>query len=111
MGRDTAGKRGRVSVWWMKEEKMGATLSLSRRPFKRCHVCEFVWQSPADFLNDPHLRCIGYQRGSKSRDTGLMLFNHTCGTTLAIKPEAKTSASYGLKQAGSGMRKERRHLR
>jgi hypothetical protein len=71
------------------QEKMGATLTstVSRRPFKWCPRCQFVWGTPVEFLKDAGLSCIGRQEGTKAGDLGLMMFNHSCGTTLSIKAE------------------------
>lgn len=53
--------------------------------FKKCSKCGFIWYQRAAFLSDPNLRMIGYQAYFDEPLTGLFLFNHTCGTSLAIK--------------------------
>jgi hypothetical protein len=58
---------------------------LWRRPFKRCPMCRVVWDTSADFLKDAGLRHIGHQGGARPGDPGLTMFNHSCGTTLAIE--------------------------
>ena len=59
--------------------------------FKRCSLCNAVWQTKDDFLQDPNLRLNGYQFTSlkfqNSSRGGVLLFTHTleeCGTTLAV---------------------------
>ena len=68
---------------------MGAAFlsTVSRTTFKRCPICQFIWDTPADFLKDPGLNCIGRQKGTKAGDFGLIMFNHSCGTTLSIKAD------------------------
>jgi len=68
---------------------MGASLTsaMSGRPFKRYPICHFVWATPSDFRRDASLRCIGHQRGISAGDSGLMMFNHSCGTTLVTEVE------------------------
>jgi len=55
--------------------------------FKTCPMCGFVWTEKASFLNDPNLRMIGYQVDFDELMSGLFLFHHICGTSLAIKAE------------------------
>ena len=68
---------------------MGAalTLSMPRRPFKRCPICHFLWATLADFRQDARLLCIGHRCGISAGDPGLMMFNHSCGTTLVTEAE------------------------
>ena len=56
--------------------------------FKSCPMCGFVWPGKASFLNDPDLQMIGYQVNFDELMAGLFLFNHICGTSLAVKAEA-----------------------
>ena len=74
-----------------KQKKMGvtSTSTVSRRPFKSCPRCQVVWGTSTDFLKDVTLSCIGRQKGWKGGDFGLILFNHSCGTTLSIKAESQ----------------------
>lgn len=55
--------------------------------FKKCPTCAFAWKKREDFLNDKNLKIVGYQANFKSLPLGLFLFNHTCGTTLAVSAE------------------------
>ena len=52
--------------------------------FKICPLCKFEWKSRAAFLRDTSLRIVGYQANFTRLEEGLFLFNHSCGTTLAI---------------------------
>lgn len=52
--------------------------------FKECEVCGKVWPIRQGFLSDPGVRLVGYQVNFKELTGGLLLFNHTCGTTLAV---------------------------
>ena len=52
--------------------------------FKTCSKCGFVWPEKASFLSDPNLRMIGYQADFEELMAGTFLFDHICGTTLAI---------------------------
>ncbi len=56
--------------------------------FKKCSKCGFIWPEKESFLSDPDLRMIGYQAYFDELMAGLFLFNHKCGTSLAIKADA-----------------------
>jgi len=53
--------------------------------FKICPQCGFVWSGRTPFLSDPTLRLIGYQVHFEELTAGLILFNHSCGTTLSVQ--------------------------
>lgn len=53
--------------------------------FKTCSKCGFFWPHRGSFLSDPKLRLIGYQAYFDELMEGLVLFNHICGTSLAIQ--------------------------
>lgn len=53
--------------------------------FKQCTSCGFQWRSRDAFLWDPTTVIVGYQPRFKELMTGIFLFNHSCGTTLAIQ--------------------------
>jgi Holliday junction resolvase-like predicted endonuclease len=76
---------------------MGATFTstVSRTTFKRCPVCRFIWDTASDFLKDAGLSYIGRQMGTKAGDLGLIMFNHSCGTTLSIKADQVKTAEQG----------------
>jgi hypothetical protein len=55
--------------------------------FKVCPKCAAQWPTREDYLGDAGLRLIGYQANFQSLEAGILLFNHSCGTTLAIMAE------------------------
>ncbi|RMD83775.1 MAG: hypothetical protein D6820_01840 [Lentisphaerae bacterium] len=52
--------------------------------FKTCPACGKIWLLRENFLKDAELSLVGYNVNFKQLELGLFLFNHTCGTTLAI---------------------------
>lgn len=54
------------------------------KSFKQCTCCNSDWKTRDDFLADPGIELIGYQVSFDELLLGLLLFNHTCGTTMAI---------------------------
>jgi len=53
---------------------------------KKCPMCEFIWTTRAELLDDPEVELIGYQANFKHLETGLFLFNHLlCKGTFAIQ--------------------------
>jgi len=65
----------------------GEENSAAMEPFKRCTCCQAVWRTREDFLSDPEVGLIGYQAHFEELKAGLLLFNHSCRTTLAIEVE------------------------
>ncbi|MEA2012005.1 MAG: hypothetical protein U9O87_02815 [Verrucomicrobiota bacterium] len=61
---------------------------MEKEHFKICPSCKYVWENREDFLNDNNLSITGYQVHFEELTTGLFLFNHSCGTTLAIEASA-----------------------
>ncbi|MBI5558693.1 MAG: hypothetical protein HY885_13760 [Deltaproteobacteria bacterium] len=57
---------------------------MEKNIFKACPSCGKKWQDYNQLLADPATCVIGYQVCFASLREGLFLFNHTCGTTLAI---------------------------
>ena len=53
--------------------------------FKICPSCGYVWDTRELFLSDPDLSIIGYQADFRTLEMGLLLFNHRCKSTLAVK--------------------------
>ncbi len=53
--------------------------------FKKCSKCDFIWNKRDDFLQDKNLHIIGYEVSDDNLFDSLFLFNHNCGTTLAVK--------------------------
>lgn len=58
---------------------------LQSASFKICSTCGFVWPERAFFLGDPALQVVGYQVHFEELTTGLFLFAHRCGTSLAVQ--------------------------
>jgi len=56
--------------------------------FKTCNSCGDQWETREHFLSDPDVTAKGYQIFFTNLTQGLFLFNHSCGTTLAIEAEA-----------------------
>lgn len=54
-------------------------------PFKICPTCAQPWATREDFLGDAGVTIVGYQVHWEELELGLMYFNHTCGTTMAIQ--------------------------
>ncbi|RJX31212.1 MAG: hypothetical protein C4531_08465 [Desulfurivibrio sp.] len=52
--------------------------------FKICTACGKKWVNQALFLVDPAISLVGYQVAFEAREAGYLLFNHNCGTTLAV---------------------------
>ena len=59
--------------------------STARAPaaFKTCNNCETQWESLDAFIEDPSVHLMGYMPTFDELTSGLFLFNHCCGTTLA----------------------------
>jgi hypothetical protein len=53
--------------------------------FKICPTCQVAWKSVSDFLADGSLVMIGYQVNFHKLESGLILFNHVCESTLSVK--------------------------
>jgi hypothetical protein len=56
--------------------------------FKQCKVCQHVWDTRQNFVDDPGVTVIGYQANFKDLETGLLFFNHSCKNTIAISADA-----------------------
>jgi hypothetical protein len=54
------------------------------KDFKQCTCCNHEWKTRESFLADPGVELVGYQVSFGELVLGLLLFNHTCGTTIAI---------------------------
>ena len=66
--------------------KENANARVGKR-FKLCTSCSTEWLTRDDFLSDPDVTLIGYQAHFVELNAGLLLFNHSCHTTLAIAVE------------------------
>jgi hypothetical protein len=56
--------------------------------FKVCPKCAAQWPTREAYLSDPGLVLIGYQANFRALEAGILMFNHTCRTTMALKAEA-----------------------
>ncbi len=56
--------------------------------FKTCPLCQKIWETREEFLNDPEVEIVGYQMHFRELKKGLLLFNHSCNSTLGIKASA-----------------------
>ena len=52
--------------------------------YRKCPHCGKVWSSQDALLSDSSLALAGYQVRFDDLGSGLFLFNHSCGTTIAI---------------------------
>ena len=59
-------------------------MNADTKVFKFCTTCTYKWDTRMRFLEDPAIHIIGYQVNFVELEQGLFLFNHTCGTSLAI---------------------------
>jgi hypothetical protein len=48
-------------------------------------MCAHPWATRDDLLADPEVTLVGYQAFWEDLEMGLLMFNHTCGTTLAVE--------------------------
>jgi hypothetical protein len=67
----------------LKQKIKGGTMS--EDCFKTCTSCGKEWETREDFLESPELEIVGYQVHFKKLEAGLLLFNHTCDTTLVLE--------------------------
>lgn len=52
--------------------------------FKECYKCGHQWATREEFLRDPEAKILGYQVFFDDLKKGMLLFNHSCGTTTAV---------------------------
>ncbi|GMW01691.1 MAG: hypothetical protein AMXMBFR84_28280 [Candidatus Hydrogenedentota bacterium] len=52
--------------------------------YKKCPYCGHTWLSQDELLRDPACALAGYRAHFENLPSGLLLFNHVCGTTLAF---------------------------
>jgi len=53
--------------------------------FKNCTKCRHVWESREAFICDTGVELIGYQVHFNDLTLGFFLFEHSCGTSLALR--------------------------
>ena len=58
---------------------------LEDKGYKQCNMCGFLWPTRDSLLSDADIQIIGYQVRFEHLLTGIFLFNHSCGTTLAFE--------------------------
>jgi hypothetical protein len=56
--------------------------------FKECRSCGAVWADRREFLSRGDVKLVGYQVDFENPEDGLLLFNHTCESTLAVPVSA-----------------------
>jgi len=52
--------------------------------FKSCTMCGHHWPQRDQFLSDPDIQLIGYMPVFRDLNSGLLMFNHHCRTTLSL---------------------------
>ncbi|HEY3357186.1 MAG TPA: hypothetical protein VGQ83_28310 [Polyangia bacterium] len=55
--------------------------------FKSCSFCRREWETLDEFARDPECRPLGLVVHFKDAYRSLLLFNHSCGTTLAVRAD------------------------
>lgn len=55
--------------------------------YKCCPNCGYEWQTWQDLLADPAVVLVGYQVNFTRLESGIILFNHSCKGTLALKAQ------------------------
>jgi hypothetical protein len=58
--------------------------SRSGRAFRRCGACRRGWQTPDEFLDDPHVSVVGLQVAPHLPEANLLVFEHSCGSSLSV---------------------------
>jgi len=82
------------------------------QPFQICGSCRRPWQTWEDFVLDPKVRLLGLQAAVTLPDVSLLVFEHSCGSSVSILtkrlrhllPDPGPGASYpslrGTEQCG-----------
>lgn len=83
-------------MWYYRLDGVTEVQKIESKRFKTCSKCGFIWPERTSFLSDPELRMIGYQVNFEELMAGLFLFNHICGTALAIPADAFQDLYNGL---------------
>jgi hypothetical protein len=52
--------------------------------FKECRTCGARWADRGEFLSKGDVKLVGYQVDFENPEDGLILFNHTCKSTIAV---------------------------
>jgi len=56
----------------------------SAEPFQICSSCKSAWPSWDRFVLDPAVRLLGLQAVTTHPDVNLLVFEHSCGTSISI---------------------------
>jgi hypothetical protein len=56
----------------------------SASPFRKCGSCGKEWRHWRDFVLDPRLRLLGLQAYPELPDANLIVFEHSCGTSVSV---------------------------
>lgn len=63
--------------------------------FKLCPKCGNEWKSQDALLDDAEVELIGYQAHFEELTAGLLMFNHSCGTTFSVQVEEFSNLKTG----------------
>jgi hypothetical protein len=55
-----------------------------RAVFKSCGACRTAWSSWEDFSADPRLHLLGLQAIAGVPDASLLVFEHSCGSSVSV---------------------------
>ncbi len=58
---------------------------MAKNIFTQCTACNRCWLNQTDFLSDPAISIVGLQVSFEDLVEGLVMFNHTCGTTFSVE--------------------------
>jgi hypothetical protein len=62
----------------------GAANWNSNPPFQKCGSCGRRWGLWPDFILDPGVHLIGFQAISGLPDANLLVFDHSCGSSISV---------------------------
>jgi hypothetical protein len=63
---------------------MTVTVDAAVRPFQICGSCRRSWPTWEDFVLDPKVRLLGLQAVMALPDASLLVFEHSCGSSVSI---------------------------
>jgi len=63
--------------------------------FTKCGNCRKKWLTRTDFIDDKDIQIIGYQANFEELKAGLLFFNHSCKSTLALPADRFTELYSG----------------
>lgn len=53
-------------------------------PFQVCGACKYAWLTWDGFVRDPAVRLLGLQSLAAARDCNLLVFEHSCGSSVSV---------------------------